>query len=218
MQPNFGRFLKTSSFVHKYRIENGKLNLNCKANNTRLRYSKQKSFDEIPISFLVHFGVSTHSQRFIWPALGDPVSVRFQTSLISEREDGIDEEHRPVDDGQRSLGDGQPATLGLEAAFPGLQDQDAGRDEHGASQQAEEQIDLLVDRVAQEMTSKQTNQDDRVTDEGTGNEQDGHLVGFTQAFVVQYHAADGESQLQEFQHRQSANGHCFCLDFTGNFT
>lgn len=77
---------------------------------------------------------------------------RFRSCLISERKDGIDEEHRPVDDGQRALGDGQAAALGLEAAFPGLQDQDTGRDEHGASEQAEEQVDLLVDRVAQEMT------------------------------------------------------------------
>lgn len=41
-------------------------------------------------------------------------------------------------------------------------------------------------------TSKQTNQDDGVTDKGSGDEQDGHLVVFTQAFVVQHHAADGE--------------------------
>lgn len=81
-------------------------------------------------------------QRILNASFGllSPIPFPFvsQTSLISEREDGIDEEHRPVDDGQRSLGDGQPATLGLEAAFPGLQDQDAGRDEHGASEQAEE--------------------------------------------------------------------------------
>lgn len=131
-------------------VEKVNLTLILGANDTRLNISlKQKSYDEIQISFSP-FSVSTQPRRGLFFVLF-LASLSLNT-LISECEDGIDEEHRPVDDGQRTLGDGQSAPLGLEAAFPGLQDQHAGRDEHGASQQAEEQVDLLVDRVSEEMT------------------------------------------------------------------
>lgn len=127
--------------------------------------------------------------------------------LIAEREHGVEEEQHTVDDGQRTLGDGQPAALRLEAALPGLQHQHAGRDEHGAADQAEEDVDLLVDGGAHQVASKQTNQDDAETDEGSGHEHDGQLIAFAQTFVVQHRAADGDGQLQELDEGQSTNGH-----------
>lgn len=128
-------------------------------------------------------------------------------NLIAEREHGVEEEQHPVHNGQRTLGDGQPATFGLEATFPGLQDEDTGRDEHGAPDQAEEDVDLFVDGVAHHVTGKQANQDDAETDEGSGNEHNGQLIGFTQTFVVQGHAADGDGQFQELDEGQSTDGH-----------
>lgn len=118
-------------------------------------------------------------------------------ALISEGEDGIEEEHHAVDDGYRTLGEGQPPTFGLEAALPGLQNQHPGRDEHGASDQAEENVDLLVDRVAHQVASEETDQDDGISDEGTGNEHNRHVFSFTQAFVVQHATTDGQGQLHK---------------------
>lgn len=128
-------------------------------------------------------------------------------NLIAEREHGVEEEQHPVHDGQRTLGDGQPAAFRLEATFPGLQDEDTGRDEHGASDQAEEDVDLFVDGVAHHVTGKQANQDDAETDEGSGNEHNSQLIGFTQTLVVQGHAADGDGQFQELDEGQSTDGH-----------
>lgn len=127
--------------------------------------------------------------------------------LVAEREHGVEEEQHAVHDGQRTLGDGQPAAFRLEAALPGLQDEDTGRDEHGAADQAEEDVDLLVDGVAHQVASEQTNQDDTETDKGSGDQHDRHFVGFTQAFVVQHRAADGDGQFQELDEGQPTDGH-----------
>lgn len=132
---------------------------------------------------------------------------RLVVCLISEGEHRVKEEQHSVDDGQRALGDGQSPTLSLEAAFPSLQDQHTGGDEHGTAQQAEEQIDLLVDGVAQQVTSKEANQNDAVANEGTSNEHNRQLIGFSQTFVVQYHTTDGEGQFQKLDDRQPTDGH-----------
>lgn len=133
--------------------------------------------------------------------------------LVAEREHGVEEEQHTVHDGQRTLGDGQPAAFRLEAALPGLQDEDAGRDEHGAADQAEEDVDLFVDRVAHHVAGKQANQDDAETDKGSGDEHNGQVIGFTQTLVVQGHAADGDGQFQELDEGQSTDGHFRCFFF-----
>lgn len=128
-------------------------------------------------------------------------------NLIAEREHGVEKEQHPVHDGPRTLGDGQPAAFRLEAIFPFLQDEDTRRDKHGASDQAEEDVNLFVDGVTHHVTGKQANQDDAETDEGSGNEHDSQLIFFTQTLVVQGHAADGDGQFQELDEGQSTDGH-----------
>lgn len=77
--------------------------------------------------------------------------------LSSECKDGIEEEQHSVDDGQRTLGDGHSPAVGFEAAFPFLQDQHAGRDEHGATEEREEQVQFLADRLPEQVAGEQTN-------------------------------------------------------------
>lgn len=167
---------------------------------------------EIPISNLFFFVTETVKT---WALFGffccSIVRRQGCSGLSPEGEDGIEEEQHPVDDGQRPLGDGQPPAVGLEAAFPLLQDQHAGRDEHGAAEEREEQVDFLADRFAEQVAGKQTDQDDGVTDEGSGNEQSGHFIRFTHALVVQPDATEGEGQFQELDDRQSTNGHFSAL-------
>jgi len=113
------------------------------------------------------------------------VSLGQKKHLISECEDHIAEEDDTVGNGQRTLGQCQFSGIGLECGMdeiivPRLNDESTGGNEQYATDQAEEDVDALVDWGRQEITCEQTNQDDGVTKEGTRSKDNGMMISFTQ--------------------------------------
>lgn len=83
-------------------------------------------------------------------------------NLISECEDDIKEEYDSIDNGNWALGDTERLSivvnktndLGCWGIIPVLEDQDTGSNEHGTSQQWEEQVNSFVDWCAHHVTLK----------------------------------------------------------------
>lgn len=80
--------------------------------------------------------------------------------LISEGEDDVTEENDAVDNGQTTLGQSQFTGIGFECwmneiIIPFLNDESTGGNEQCTSDQAEENIDALVDWGGQQIACEQ---------------------------------------------------------------